>query len=263
MTFQFGGRTYQAEAVESSESEDAVEYSYSLKEVLPQQMSEKVEATVSVGEISVTKKDYSVQTYCESMLTKDAEALKISTNQLTALRTLLVDMLYYGDAAQEYIGQTAVTTAGLTEEQRAWRSADTTGNASNRSSVSNPEPEDYKWQAVRLQLRDRVAVVLSFYAKDTENLVVRATVNGQEKEYTNFHENGDGSYSVVLEGVMPTQYETAFNAYLYKEGSWKAALLNYSVGTYVYKMKDVEGLKDMLRGIYDYGYAARAYANTQ
>ena len=263
MTFQIGGRSYQAAAAESSESEDAIEYSYSLKELLPQQMSEKVNATVSLGEISATKKDYSVQIYCESMLKKDSEALGISTYKLTALRTLLVDMLYYGDAAQEYIGQTAVTTAGLTEEQKAWRSSDTTGSASNNRGVSGTASEDYKWQSARLQLRDRVAVVLSFYAKETENLVVRATVNGQEKEYTNFHENGNGSYSVVLEGVMPTQYETAVSAQLYQGESPIGQKVTYSVGTYVYKMKNEEGLKDMLRGIYDYGYAARAYANTQ
>ena len=263
MTFQIGGRTYQAEAAESSESGEAIEYCFSLKELLPQQMSEKVEATVSVGEISATKKDYSVQTYCESMLAKDAEALGISTYKLSALRTLLVDMLYYGDAAQEYIGQTAVTTAGLTEEQKAWRSPDTTGSASNNRTVSGTASEDYKWQSARLQLRDRVAVVLSFYAKETENLVVRATVNGQEKEYTNFHGNGNGSYSVVLEGVMPTQYETAVSAQLYQGESPIGQKVTYSVGTYVYKMKNEEGLKDMLRGIYDYGYAARAYANTQ
>ena len=263
MTFQIGGRTYQAEAAESSESGEAIEYSYSLKELLPQQMSEKVNATVSLGEISATKKDYSVQIYCESMLKKDSEALGISTYKLTALRTLLVDMLYYGDAAQEYIGQTAVTTAGLTEEQKAWRSSDTTGSASNNRGVSGTASEDYKWQSARLQLRDRVAVVLSFYAKETENLVVRATVNGQEKEYTNFHENGNGSYSVVLEGVMPTQYETAVSAQLYQGESPIGQKVTYSVGTYVYKMKNEEGLKDMLRGIYDYGYAARAYANTQ
>lgn len=263
MTFQIGGRTYQAEAAESSESGEAIEYCFSLKELLPQQMSEKVEATVSVGEISATKKDYSVQIYCESMLKKDSEALGISTYKLTALRTLLVDMLYYGDAAQEYIGQTAVTTAGLTEEQKAWRSSDTTGSASNNRGVSGTASEDYKWQSARLQLRDRVAVVLSFYAKETENLVVRATVNGQEKEYTNFHENGNGSYSVVLEGVMPTQYETAVSAQLYQGESPIGQKVTYSVGTYVYKMKNEEGLKDMLRGIYDYGYAARAYANTQ
>lgn len=263
MTFQIGGRSYQAAAAESSESGEAIEYCFSLKELLPQQMSEKVEATVSVGEISATKKDYSVQTYCESMLAKDAEALGISTYKLSALRTLLVDMLYYGDAAQEYIGQTAVTTAGLTEEQKAWRSPDTTGSASNNRTVSGTASEDYKWQSARLQLRDRVAVVLSFYAKDTENLVVRATVNGQEKEYTDFHENGNGSYSVVLEGVMPTQYETAVSAQLYQGGSSIGQKVTYSVGTYVKKMKDVEGLKDILRGIYDYGYAARAYANTQ
>lgn len=263
MTFQIGGRSYQAAAAESSESGEAIEYCFSLKELLPQQMSEKVEATVSVGEISATKKDYSVQTYCESMLAKDAEALGISTYKLSALRTLLVDMLYYGDAAQEYIGQTAVTTAGLTEEQKAWRSPDTTGSASNNRTVSGTASEDYKWQSARLQLRDRVAVVLSFYAKDTENLVVRATVNGQEKEYTDFHENGNGSYSVVLEGVMPTQYETAVSAQLYQGGSSIGQKVTYSVGTYVKKMKDVEGLKDILRGIYDYGYAARAYENTQ
>lgn len=263
MTFQIGGRSYQAAAAESSESEDAIEYSYSLKELLPQQMSEKVNATVSLGEISATKKDYSVQIYCESMLKKDSEALGISTYKLTALRTLLVDMLYYGDAAQEYIGQTAVTTAGLTEEQKAWRSSDTTGSASNNRGVSGTASEDYKWQSARLQLRDQVAVVLSFYAKETENLVVRATVNGQEKEYTNFHENGNGSYSVVLEGVMPTQYETAVSAQLYQGGSSIGQKVTYSVGTYVKKMKDVEGLKDILRGIYDYGYAARAYENTQ
>lgn len=263
MTFQIGGRSYQAAAAESSESGEAIEYCFSLKELLPQQMSEKVEATVSVGEISATKKDYSVQTYCESMLAKDAEALGISTYKLSALRTLLVDMLYYGDAAQEYIGQTAVTTAGLTEEQKAWRSPDTTGSASNNRTVSGTASEDYKWQSARLQLRDRVAVVLSFYAKDTENLVVRATVNGQEKEYTDFHENGNGTYSVVLEGVMPTQYETAVSAQLYQGGSSIGQKVTYSVGTYVKKMKDVEGLKDILRGIYDYGYAARAYENTQ
>ena len=62
---------------------------------------------------------------------------------------------------------------------------------------------------------------------------------------------------------MPTQYETAVSAQLYQGESPIGQKVTYSVGTYVYKMKNEEGLKDMLRGIYDYGYAARAYANTQ
>ena len=265
ITFNFSDKTYTPHAKEIGSTDSYKEYQFTLQEVLPQQMCESISATVSLGDKTVSKTGYSVKAYCESVLSKDAATLGISDDKFGKLQTLVVDMLYYGDEAQKYGGQEATTTSGLTEEQKAKRSSDSTGLANSVKAVTgNDKSAEYQWKSAKLQLQDRITVILTFTATDVSGLKVKASLaGGEEKVYDSFRNVDNDQYCIVIEGIPANQYDSSLTAAFYKNDTQVGKTVTYSVASYVSNMKNKAEVKDIVRAIYDYGTAAKAYQSAE
>lgn len=259
MTFMVGAKTVKAEG----ELQEDGRYRFTCTSLLPQTVVDTVYATLSatVGGATVTQQvQYSIQEYCVNMLAREDSSAE--------LKTLLVDLLYYAEAAQRYAGYKtdSPATAVLTDEQKALRSPDATGGISAESGLSGDAAEGYGWLTAALRLENTLAVKLRFEAASTEGLTAEVTINGRTVTFTEFAEE-DGSYLISFNNIGADEYDAEITAILRQNGEQIGQTLTYSVAAYIGEaVKNAEAseeLTELLRSVYSYGISAKAYAAAQ
>ena len=259
MTFMVGAKTVKAEG----ELQEDGRYRFTCTSLLPQTVVDTVYATLSatVGGATVTQQvQYSIQEYCVNMLAREDSSAE--------LKTLLVDLLYYAEAAQRYAGYKtdSPATAVLTDEQKALRSPDATGGISAESGLSGDAAEGYGWLTAALRLENTLAVKLRFEAASTEGLTAEVTINGRTVTFTEFAEE-DGSYLIYFNNIGADEYDAEITAILRQNGEQIGQTLTYSVAAYIGEaVKNAEAseeLTELLRSVYSYGTSAKAYAAAQ
>ena len=103
-------------------------YKYSYTGINPQCMNDGIKAELILGDEVLAVKDYySVKSYCDNQIKKNASALKMNSTQFNAFRTLLADLLVYGGASQAYVNYNVDMLASAVD----WVQE-------NKSGVSNP-----------------------------------------------------------------------------------------------------------------------------
>ena len=225
-----------------------------------------VEDTLVQGE---TKQDYSVKQYCMSQLSKtDAElsALGLSAAKISALRTLMVDLLNYAATAQNYFGYktTALANADLTAAQLAYASDDSV--LDNMTNVTNTKYETISsptasWKAAGLNLLSKTTIRVKFaYDGDTEDIAVVAKVNGIETYITQFDEAGAGAYYAYFDGIKASQFDSPVDFVIMSGDTKISNTLRYSVESYASKNKDNVSVGDIVCAMMKYGKSAKAYA---
>ncbi|MBQ8319699.1 MAG: leucine-rich repeat domain-containing protein [Clostridia bacterium] len=90
-------------------------YLFRFTGVAPQWIADTVTATLSVDGEELETKTYSVQTYCNSLLSSTAEELGLSETKYAAMKVLVADLLSYGAAAQAYLTANGAENVGTTE----------------------------------------------------------------------------------------------------------------------------------------------------
>ena len=259
MTFMVGAKTVKAEG----ELQEDGRYRFTCTSLLPQTVVDTVYATLSatVGGATVTQQvQYSIQEYCVNMLAREDSSAE--------LKTLLVDLLYYAEAAQRYAGYKtdSPATAVLTEEQKALRSPDATGSITAESALSGEAAEGYGWLTAALRLENTLAVKLRFEAASTEGLTAEVTVNGRTVTFTEFAEES-GSYVIYFNNIGADEYDSEITAILKQNGEPIGQTLTYSVAAYIGEAVQDTGasgeLAELLRSVYSYGMSAKAYAAAQ
>lgn len=218
-------------------------YVFSFNKIAPHLMNETIDyklyATLR-GETApelVYAADYSIVKYCTNMLTK------YSDNEL--LRTVLVDMLNYGAAAQKYMNYNtgALANSGLTAEQKAWAtntsiSYNPNGNNKAYSTITDPT---VNWTKTGLRLEDSIAIRLKFTADNISGLTLKVTGGGKTWNLSSSaiqttgetDENGDPVYVIYFRGVLPTHFYTRFLFTFMREGEAVSNTQSFEIDSYV------------------------------
>lgn len=248
MTFTMDGK--KVEATGSKQENGLYKFTYS--GILPQQIGDTLTAEYSatVGKATVKQTTtYSVKQYCENMLKTSADA---------KLNTLLVDILYYGDAAQKYANYKtdSLATAGLTDEQKALRSANTTADITATAKIAGTADGAHSWKGANLYLNSRLSMELTFRADSIERLKIK--VNGTE--YTP-EEKSTGVYKVRIDNISITSGDVTAN--FVKDGTDTGETLTYSIDAYIKKALATDAsanATELLVSLYGYRTSALAYA---
>ncbi len=255
MEFSFMGKTFETtECTVSGEGE----YAFTFPRITPQYMGENITATLYADfdgqTYTCVKANYCVRTYCENMLTKYPNDAK--------LRQLVSDLLTYGAAAQNYTGyQTeALVTNGLSLTPAAYP-----GLSGLKVSFSGDRSDANDWRAAALVLRNSLAVRFTFAADSTDGLIVQCTLNGRVQTFTadDFTACGDGLWYVEFTNIKATEFGDAVTASFCRNGTPTGRTVCYSVNTYICGVQNntsVPYLAQMMQALYNYGEAARAYA---
>ncbi|MBP5669733.1 MAG: hypothetical protein J6X14_05425 [Lachnospiraceae bacterium] len=209
---------------------------------------------------------YSVTTYCGKIL--DAYKTK------SKLTTMIVDLLNYGAAAQNYMDYKtdALVNAGLTTTQQSWATEDRAFNdVSEKLYVDEADLDDATFLGAALNLGETVSIRYVFTAESLSGLTLKVTdEKGNSWTFTESDfvpatesELPENSYSLYCRKLHAGRMSDKVYATLYRGGK-KSMTVAYSIESYASKAgSGTSKLQLLLKAMMKYGDAARTIANTQ
>ena len=213
--------------------------------------------------------NYSVLQYVTNMLNKSTDA---------GLRTMLVDLLNYGAAAQSYYGYNAanLVNAGLTEEQQSYATQGNPTLSTCRALIHN-EGATVSFKSCTLYMKEKVSINyylnLSNYAGAVDDLCVKIsytdengkawtqTIDSSELLYKQY--NGSYYYVANFSALNAMQMRTECRAEVFSKATGEriSNTLLYSIESFAYsKANDPDtGLAYLVNAMMKYGNAVEAY----
>ena len=254
--FVFAGK----ETVVTDYVVDGGRYVFTFTDIAPQMMGDDVVATLYAKfagqEVKCFEYTYSAAKYCYAVL----GTTKNSVN------TLIVDLLNYGAAAQQYRGYKldSLVNAQLTDTQAAFGTADVPAVENKlNAKYAVVENATVTWKTAFLALEDRVSFNLAFAADSVEGLTVKVVAAGKTWEISSDEFVAkDGKYYVSFSGLNAGQMREIIYVTVYDGETAVSNTLAYSVESYVAQnMNASANLKNLIVALIKYGDAAAAYAN--
>lgn len=204
---------------------------------------------------------YSATDYIKSTLNKPTSSAK--------LKTLLVDLVYYGEACQVYQNYKTdnLLTDILTDEQKALRS---TANL-NLTNIKNASYETCENRlvkfgtALRLNNSVEIAIPLNMTNVTLDDLSFKVKIGSRTLTYNyienpdNFEKGKDGYWYFYFDGVYANQMSDEVFFTAYKGDEQVSYTLKYSVESYAATVTDAK-LKAVTDAMMRYGNSAKAYA---
>lgn len=204
---------------------------------------------------------YSATDYIKSTLNKPTSSAK--------LKTLLVDLVYYGEACQVYQNYKTdnLLTDILTDEQKALRStADLNLTNIKNASYKTCENRLVKFgTALRLNNSVEIAIPLNMTNVTLDDLSFKVKIGSRTLTYTyaenpdNFEKGKDGYWYFYFDGVYANQMSDEVFITAYKGDEQVSYTLKYSVESYAATVTDAK-LKAVTDAMMRYGNSAKAYA---
>ena len=198
--------------------------------------------------------------------------IKSTLNKLTSsakLKTLLVDLVYYGEACQVYQNYKTdnLLTDILTDEQKALRStADLNLTNIKNASYETCENRLVKFgTALRLNNSVEIAIPLNMTNVTLDDLSFKVKIGSRTLTYTyaenpdNFEKGKDGYWYFYFDGVYANQMSDEVFITAYKGDEQVSYTLKYSVESYAATVTDTK-LKAVTDAMMRYGNSAKAYA---
>ena len=252
LTFNYKNKDYVGEV-----KGGVAEFAY----VTPQYLGETVTATIYNGETKVTETKKSVKEYLYELIhAKKADYSKMPCEQFAAMKTLAVDMLNYGAAAQaKYLEKDSYTlvNADLTTEEAALATTFAAPGENAQATLSG-EKTGYEW--VSAGIRFDYNVSLYFVVKPlTENAVLKLKINDNEV-IDKFTKDENGNYKFRYENVNVVDFANKYTVkVLDEENKEIGQTLSYSVNTYVLNMHANAETGEITKAVYNYGVSATKY----
>ncbi len=262
-TFTYGNRVGEyAITVDISEAEPRENtLVFPCRYITPSQIGDAVTATLTgtyQGESFTYTMEYGVADYCYSILNDE------NTTD-SKLRTLLVDLLYYCDAARTYTTYKAdeSVTAALTEEQKAERTT-TDPELSSVLDAKYAVVENAKasWKSASLIMAHATRMRFRFETTaDISTLTVKAIMAGEEQ--TAYIEEENGQYFVYVDDLSAFEMRETVYITLYEGDTAVSNTVTYSIESYAYsKQNDADvNLAALVKAMMRYGDSAIEYRN--
>jgi hypothetical protein len=184
--------------------------------------------------------EYSVKTYAQNKLN--------AADSSTELKQLLTDLLYYGNAAYNYVNQTTGNTVIAGVENLGTASKAEPTDADDKCVIKNNEDitEFEAWfsaAGVRFENVNKLYVKLG---GSLDNVTLK--INGVEVAV---------SATVYTDGILPTGFDEVYTFELCVDGTL-VQTLTYSVNSYAF----AKSSDDLALALYRYGQSAVAYQET-
>ena len=234
-----------------------------LEEVFATEMVSSLRATIygyrhgmeCVGDTD----SYSVQTYALNQVRKASASGK--------LKTLCVDLLNYGAAAQNYKNYNILTLANdpLTAEERTLASTTDSLHLSNIKTVTNAPGAVYTFAGNALQMGNKVELIFVFSkADDLEVEITYKKADGTT--YTHRYDadtfrpyQNNNYYAITVDCLEASEMSTPITAKLYHKGTLQSTCL-YSIESYCAgRVHTGDSLAQCCTMMMLYGNSARNY----
>ncbi len=251
LTFNYKNKDYVGEV-----KGGVAEFAY----VTPQYLDEVVTATIYDGETKVDETKKSVKEYLYELIrAKKADYSKMPCEQFAAMKTLAVDMLNYGAAAQEkYLEKDSYTlvNADLTTEEAALATTFVAPDSTAQATLSGTKA-GYEW--VSAGIRFDYNVSLYFVIKpETAGAKLKLKV-GDNEVIDKFTKDEKGNYKFRYENVNVVDFANKYIVTVWDGETQIGQTLSYSVNTYVLNMHANAEMGEITKAVYNYGVSAVKY----
>ena len=252
LTFNYKNKDYVGEV-----KGGVAEFAY----VTPQYLDEVVTATIYDGEKKeVTHTAKSVKDYLYELIrAKKSDYSKMPCEQFAAMKTLAVDMLNYGAAAQKkYLSATAeeLVTADLMTEEAALATTFVAPDNTAQATLSGTKA-GYEW--VSAGIRFDYNVSLYFVIKpETAGAKLKLKV-GDNEVIDKFTKDEKGNYKFRYENVNVVDFANKYIVTVWDGETQIGQTLSYSVNTYVFNKHADGSMGAITQAVYNYGVSAVKY----
>ena len=228
VTVEFAGQTYTIAAEKLTETT----YKFAFKGIGPHQMAENIKATLSVDGKAVAEiNNYSVEKNLKAILAADA-----------TLADIVNAVLAYGNAAEDYKAVEGGVAAPEATET-------VIGAEENKLSLNNAT--DFGFTAAGVNFDSANKIYVKFHVEGEFKFFVNGTAVELEK-------TEDGNYKYYTADLTAKQLGDTFTFEIEVNGV--KATLTYSVNTYAYAMQNDAEMSKLVKALYAYGLAVKAYA---
>lgn len=246
MSFTVNGETFTAVA---SETADYGVYKFALP-LTPQLMAENISAEfVAGGEAPANYPEFSVKAYLKAVFATDGVSDKI--------KTIIADVLAYGEAAMNYSGYVSSASINDDETVSAYATVFEAPSASDKGR-SGEALETARFTSATLFFDNVNRIGFKVTAEDVSAITVKLGKN--ELTATDL---GNGEYIYLTDGVYPNCFDAVFTVtmYLAEDGS-EGETVTFSVNSYVYDIvgsSEDENMVALAKALYNYGRSVEAY----
>lgn len=262
VSFTCGGKT----TVADTYTEQGDYYIYSYTGISPQLMNDNVSAVLhgeyDGKEYTSPVKTMSVSEYAYTMLDR------YNSDSNAKLRTLLVNLLDYGAAAQNYIGYQTdnLANAKITDEQRKWATSESDFNNVRDYNYKTIDSPTASWMTCGLQLNNSVTVKAKFSATDIKNKTVVITCGNAQFKYSqnDFVKDSDNTYYVYCDEIFANEMSENLYFTIYDNGVQCSNTMLFTIESYAKLVHDNyadTNLDKLTTAMMRYGNAAKAYGS--
>jgi len=242
-------------------------YAFMFLDIAPHKMNDTIYATLHATyegqDVASQTREYSVATYCYSMLSE------YSADTYAEFRTLLVDLLNYGAESQKYMSYKtdALVNAELTETQKGWG----TSEMRELVSVMNKQYEiaetpDVLWKGATLILGDSITMRFKVQSEDLSGFELKIhsqssrtwTLTPEEFEAISTEDN---MYYVYFNGLKAGEMSEPIYLTFYNGDTKVSDTVCYSVESYASEMQNDASVGALVKAMMCYGDSAKEYAN--
>lgn len=245
---------------------------FTFPNIAPQQASDSITAelygTINGNESVRDTVETSIRSYCESLLAKSAGDLGYTSEQYNALKTLVVDLLTYCDAAQVYRDYKTddLATKNLSEEVKELKST-YVHPASSKVSKSGELNENYRWAEAGVRYSSNFGLYFTVGAIGGSNLSIKVTnadVTTEIAECVKVGTKDDlGLYRFYYQGLSLTSFDNELTVQIFVNGEQVGQTLTYSFDSNVYALAtDSSAYSILLQRAYCYGLQAEVFAES-
>lgn len=246
------GTTHLNEATLTKNEQGAFEY----HGITPQLMSNTVHLTA--GDVTKT---FTVVDYCNTFLDGNKSDFGLTSAQMGALKTLAVDILKYGEAAQKFDDYNTenLATAGLTEDELALGGAYDLPESVKSSTAADASGIYIRGAGVRFDNNAGLYFTV-VVPEGTDMGTLSLKLN--DETLTNFAATEKANvYTVLYEGQYVAEYGETVTAQVYQDDAAVGNKVTYSVNSYVAEMADDETMGALVKSLYAFNQSALAYEN--
>ena len=246
------GTTHLNEATLTKNEQGAFEY----HGITPQLMSNTV--CLTAGDV---EKTFTVVDYCNTLLDGNKSDFGLTSAQMGALKTLAVDILKYGEAAQNFddYNTANLATAGLTEDELALGGAYELPESVKSSTAADASGIYIRGAGVRFDNNAGLYFTV-VVPEGTDMGTLSLKLNGET--LTNFAATEEANvYTVLYEGQYVAAYGETVTAQVYQDDAAVGNEVTYSVNSYVAEMADDGTMGALVKSLYAFNQSALAYEN--
>ena len=246
------GTTHLNEATLTKNEQGVFEY----HGITPQLMSNTVYLTA--GDVTKT---FTVVDYCNTFLDGNKSDFGLTSAQMGALKTLAVDILKYGEAAQNFDDYNTenLATAGLTEDELALGGAYELPESVKSSTAADASGIYIRGAGVRFDNNAGLYFTV-VVPEGTDMGTLSLKLN--DKTLTNFAATEEAKvYTVLYEGQYVAAYGETVTAQVYQGDAAVGNEVTYSVNSYVAEMADDGTMGALVKSLYAFNQSALAYEN--